>query len=589
MPKSRHTRKGKRRAGKRKGKVIAERPCSDDGRPLSIDLAVEIIAAAAARMWPNMMETILGEVMAAAPQDVRRDGNRLDGEAAGAALNIIRSVVENLAQSEVGSHNGWAWLFYLRRLPDELFQGRLATTAPYDEMLAVALSAAANATAELPALDSMVAPRLDDNALRPVFRLSAFAILLSDVHSKIRRAGKGQAFILHSDQLPESVSDPELGLAIQLYDERREADLGSALHAGTDVLSITESGTDSWPLLMVGRVKHADRRQTVLGWAGPMMERRFIDVQGRYGPVWMTVEHLAELATFGGGQVAQWWDPALPSFIVLLRALSYDLIFRSRNAGLNLPRTGYLLIARDNLVQLLDFIRDSAAEDLTRLLPGAEIPATGSDILSIVEGIRASAWPLLAGPIIRRAGEQLVIDLHSAAPRMVRMLTIPGDNPHARSRGTHFELVVQNTIDNTPWRPPELLRQIRGRTLTRQGTKVTDVDAIGTKDDILLLASCKSISYSNEYDAGKYEVVRNVWTRLEKDKAYWDTIVRGFRDQPAGDNYDFTGYRRIEGVVITPHVLFVHSGALTQEAFTGADDKPRTVSSIGELQRFLST
>jgi hypothetical protein len=434
----------------------------------------------------------------------------------------------------------------------------------------------------------MVVPPLDDNALRPVFRLAAFAILLSEVHSKIRRAGKGQAFILRSDQLPQSASDPELDKAIQLYDERREGDLESALHAGTDVLSFPGSGADSWPLLMAGTMKHAASRQAVLGWTGPLRERRFIDVQGRYGPVWMTVERLAELAASGGGQAAQWWDPALPSFIVLLRALSHDVIFRGGTAGLNLPRTGYLLMARDNVVQLLDFTRDTVAEDLPRLLPGAEIPATGSDILTTVEGIHASAWPLLAGPIIRRAGEQVVIDLLSAAPRLVRMLTIPGGNPRARSRGTHFELIVQDVIDNTLWRPPEPLRRIRGRTLTRQGANITDIDAIGMKDDTLLLVSCKSIPYSSEYDAGKYEVVRNVRTRLESDKVHWDAIVRGFRDHPAGDNYDFTGYGRIEGVVITPHVLFVHSGALTQEAFGGVGDKLRTVSSVGEFRRFLS-
>lgn len=481
MPKSRHTRTGKPRAARRSRQRDRNGAPSPVRRVLAVDPAVEIIAEAAARLWPPMAGVVLGEVMAGAPQNVRRDGERLDGEISGVALNAIRSVAESLAQREACSHDGWEWLYYLRRLPGGLFQGHLTTTAPYDETLPVALSATSTATADLPAVYGAATPARDDNALRSVFRLAAFAILLSQVHSKIRRAGKGQAFILRSDQLPESVSDPDLDDAIQLYDQRWEADLETALPAGTDVLTFPVSDTESWPLLMAGTMRRTPGRQVALGWEGPLIGRNLINVQGRYGPAWMTVERLAGLAALGRGQATQWWDPALPSLIAFLRALSFDVIMRSSTAGLNLPRTGYLIMARGTLLQLLDDIRDEATKDIPRLLPGAQIPATGSEILSFVEGIHASAWPLLPGPIIRPAGQQVVIDLLSVAPRLVRMLTIPGSSPSANDRGTHFELTVQEVIDSTPWRPPGPLRDVRGRSLRWQGTDITDIDAIGMK------------------------------------------------------------------------------------------------------------
>ena len=82
------------------------------------------IARAADRMWPSMMRTVLNEVMQAVPEDLRQEGVSLDGEAAGHALDRIRRAIEELAVQEAQSHDPYAWLFYLRRLPDELFQGR---------------------------------------------------------------------------------------------------------------------------------------------------------------------------------------------------------------------------------------------------------------------------------------------------------------------------------------------------------------------------------------------------------------------------------------------------------------------------------
>lgn len=66
---------------------------------------------------------------------------------------------------------------------------------------------------------------------------------------------------------------------------------------------------------------------------------------------------------------------------------------------------------------------------------------------------------------------------------------------------------MQKAIDGSPWRPSDSIHAVRGKPLMRDGKIITDIDAIGVSDEILLLVSCKSIPYSPEYDSGKFESV----------------------------------------------------------------------------------
>jgi hypothetical protein len=82
-------------------------------------------------------------------------------------------------------------------------------------------------------------------------------------------------------------------------------------------------------------------------------------------------------------------------------------------------------------------------------------------------------------------------------------------------------------IDASAWRPSPDIRKLKGRTLRHRGRNITDIDAIGTSGNRLLLISCKSRVKNLLYDAGDYREVRNAATYLVDAAAEWIQI-KGF-------------------------------------------------------------
>lgn len=186
--------------------------------------------------------------------------------------------------------------------------------------------------------------------------------------------------------------------------------------------------------------------------------------------------------------------------------------------------------------------------------------------------------------MFRAAGDQTAVDISSAQMWLHRLLTI--DSYAApdlvNARAFHFERVVQDVIDETAWRPPPELHEMRGRTLRLGSVSITDVDALAARDGTLLLVSCKSIPHTAELDAGIHARVRNVRTSLEEYDAYWQDKVKLFRANPIGDNYDFSGYQVLGNVCIL-HVEFTH---IEQTRFV--TETLRAVGSFTELQTYLA-
>lgn len=171
-----------------------------------------------------------------------------------------------------------------------------------------------------------------------------------------------------------------------------------------------------------------------------------------------------------------------------------------------------------------------------------------------MEGV---AWPLVPGPVLRIDGEAAVLDLYFATMRLNALISETAQRGAiANSRATQFELRIQSAIDQSPWRPEVHFRSLRGRPLRRAGKTLTDIDALGVQGKSLLLVSCKSTLYSPEYDAGDYAVVRNRADLLSRSITEWNQKVESFRSDPVGDNFDFSSFERILGVVCTPMPVF---------------------------------
>lgn len=250
----------------------------------------------------------------------------------------------------------------------------------------------------------------------------------------------------------------------------------------------------------------------------------------------------------------------------------------------NLCRVGYHVV---DLVGFESFVNDFL-EDGTKLvkkvIPNACMPETAKELVSACLQIPGQLWPLLPGPIMRLDGNRLFIDFHTISQRLFYLLQLPrGGGSLPNIRAEHFERKTQDKINHSQWQPSNAIKNFCGRTLKYRGNAITDIDAIGENNGTLLCVSCKSIVYTQEYDIGDYKQVRNTASLIQTAVLSWKEKLDFIRANRSGDNYDFSGFTKIIGVVCIPHVFYVPLGDATKEIEPGLF----AASSIHELQQWL--
>ncbi|HMI84037.1 MAG TPA: hypothetical protein VK550_08070 [Polyangiaceae bacterium] len=156
---------------------------------------------------------------------------------------------------------------------------------------------------------------------------------------------------------------------------------------------------------------------------------------------------------------------------------------------IGLLQRGYLLedgsLVRRTIDQMLREDRDFLGA-----LISTRTPLDGSDFLRRAAQIVGHSWPIQAGPLVRRDGQVICLDFAAATARFEAGRVFPrvnGEIPNARA--AHFETAVQRIVDSTDWRPSDDLACMRGRTLRRDGQKITDLDAVGARGSTLLVIS----------------------------------------------------------------------------------------------------
>jgi len=178
----------------------------------------------------------------------------------------------------------------------------------------------------------------------------------------------------------------------------------------------------------------------------------------------------------------------------------------------------------------------------------------------------------------------IYVDLVAASLRFNRAFEFPrAAGAQANARAEHFEESVQALLNSSPWASAELKLFWR-RTLRHNGKRVTDIDAIGANRRKLLLISCKSILYA-EYESANYKILRNASDTVEKAVIEWKQTCEFFKANPLGDNYDFTAYENVIGLVCTPGVIYTPLGPATS---MGNDGLYGAVS-ISELRVWLDS
>jgi hypothetical protein len=558
-----------------------------DKRLVVMDEDTQTIQKIALVEWPPMASRIMKELKQKILEANPPPSYRMAPEVAVDYFNLLRISVEAEAKGIVQSYSPAQWLWYLRRLP-KIFGGRLKTTAPYDRQIVELLSGLSERAPNEPigAAYTVRFP-VTEGTVKRTLRLCATAIILSDIHSGLRRTGKGLEFEYDGKNLPSSISNKLIDEAIELFDRRSEEGSGDFGVGGSRVFSQIDSISstrEESPALLVAATDDWQLLPTLVGDSE-------VNSLGHYIPRVMSVSDLPMILTRARGGEAKWWDPALPALLALVKATWRDLSEGSTGGWLSLVRYGYIIEHWHTLHHALEESLPILSGDISAVFPGS-CPKDAVSVVEILQMINAQTWPPLPGPVLRPSGEGVFVDMQAATDRLYRMMAFsPSGNTIANLQAKNFETVVQSRIDTSPWVPSPTLRNLRGTVLRRpDGSFITDLDALGEYADTLLIIDCKSTPYTAEYNAGFYTAVRNIQTTLHDKVTNWARVINELNTIKAGRNYNFKRFRRIVGIVCTPHVFYVPLGIGTQEIISSPNGVTlRAISSYGEVENFLQS
>ncbi|WP_043224298.1 hypothetical protein [Streptomyces sp. NRRL F-5193] len=565
----------------------APQPLGKPSRKLALDASSHEFALLAQKEWPTVdpywRQRALTQAMARLPLPAKT----MTPQEAGTYFTAMREALEEDLRRLAQSYPSVQWLWYLRRLPD-LFDDALSTTGPYDRALMELMAATSTKScAALPRTQGKIGFPVTIGTVRRVLRLASTCIVLSGIHSRLRRAGKGMAFEPSEQDLPSFVPAPEIQQAITLYDERVAASGSGLLGAGTKVLS-DEHQYDDPAMVIVATSLPAWRELPSV--KGTPADGQALTVWGRYVPRDFSLRTLRDLLQLTRPYPEDWWQPQLPALIALLQSIAVYLGAYTTYGWISLTRYGYLSLRRDILTELLTRALPELREELDEWFPSQQLN-DAQHVLELLDTLPSTLWPVTPPAVLHHAGDDVLVDLEAAGRHLLRLCTIapPQQGPVVNIRAEHFEESVQDLIDRSPWKPSDRApaRQFKPR-LPGQG-EFTDLDAVGEQGDTLLIVSCKSRPYTGEYDAGDYRTVRNTVTLVEQAVAKWQQVVKTFTANPQGANYDLRRYRRILGLVCLPHVPYTLEGPATAIIDTSPEGvELRMVSSYGELSEWLN-
>ncbi|MET7463204.1 hypothetical protein [Nonomuraea sp. NPDC005501] len=493
-------------------------------------------------------------------------GRVLDSADACAHLAGLIGALERAGTEISQSLSPAQWLFLLRRLPYEYLSGRHPTTGPVRHAAAEVLSARSTASA---------APVRGEGGLRfemtpaTVHALTSLVVTASAAvtyQAMYRACAKGATLRLSVDGRHVLRYDDATARAVELYD-RRISDPADDLFTPTGARlvvraeDVAEAGTVMGAVRMRSSATvevDADLLRPVLDLP-PIVDTVSIDTA--YGVACFqqgTLRAFQELTPAG----EPWWGAELSAVLACMRAAMVSL-----DSLVSVLQRGYALYDH---------------ESFTAAFHEADPDASWEALLDL----RGSFWPLIPGPVIRLVPDGLYVDLLAATAHLRHLTTVArrGGGRLVNLRASHFERDVQEVIDASAWRPGDRLRALRGRALRVGGRTVTDLDAVGERDGVLLAVSAKSVPYSPEYDSGEHAVIRNLAARCDSFVAEWESRLGTLIAHRSGDNYDFSGYGGILGLVCLPFVPYCHLGPATAEVRPGL----RAVSSVAELAGWLN-
>jgi hypothetical protein len=490
-------------------------------------------------------------------KDIPGQARSIQGELASATIGRAIQELEAWLRRQVRQYSRLRWLWMLRRLPSSTFQGSLGTTVGYDQALAESLTAdAPEQPGSLRITRGAVHYELSERVLVELLKLCEGARYLSNLHSLYRWAGKGALIDVSPDRPPVAVPGAELRASVELYDRRVERQAGPFSRLGTAV------GLGSNHVLRVMPIDPAEVSlpRSMLGDAIPIdvPADELVTMRMRYDVEIVDVEHLVQLGVASRAELA----------VLFLLQTGVVYLNRHRTGMQALITRGYLIFGKD---VLLDHMRAALAivdGPLADAMRAVDL-VTAEGMFTELATLRGSSWPLILGTAIRAEAHTVCLDLCAATHRLDTTEAPATGGTVANSRAEHFELAVQDLVNSTGWRPSSEIEALRGRTLSIGGRDVTDIDAIGQQGEHLLAISCKAIVQRAASSSGDYAVIRNAACAIQTAVAEWSNRMSVLDIKRTGDNYDFSRFRSIIGVVCTPAIVWVPLGPATANVAPG--------------------
>lgn len=503
----------------------------------------------------------------------------LEGRECFEFLDELRTVVRQHISAQSRAFSSARWLWYLRRLPTEVFEGELESTLVQDELLATVCSGDGGPERQLAQFESGFAYPLTPGIVKRILRFCRSAVLLAACQAAMRRAAKGTPYRVSPHHWPVAVPCPEIEEAVAIYDRRMiENRFGYYARAGVPL----SNPSPSWAftpssVLAVGDLREWQWLPTVMGPLSGNHEA--VEVYGRHVPYFLEMPDLHGLA-LEADLVSD--SQLLVATLATLRSLAEFSVY-SDSLWANVTRYGYHVLPESAFVHILRQSWTSVLDAIDRRWLRGAADLEPDALLERLTEHQGNDHPLTPGPLVRREGTRVLVDVRAATILLSQLVgAVPRGGAGANVRAAAFERAVQDVIDRSPWRPSVPVRQLVGRELRRSGQSLTDIDAIATKDEVLLLVDCGSFPYTADYDIGDHAAVRNRAEQVTEKVEKWQRIVEDLRASPTGDNFDLRSWK-LSGVVVTPFPVYVPSGPATRDVYEGLP----AASAVAELERFV--
>jgi hypothetical protein len=493
------------------------------------------------------------------------DRPRLEtGESAWLAMRELEVALENFAFAVAQEASSVEWLFFTRQAPylfvdhDPIPEGYLTSHAE-----TISALSAKQTGRPIAGPGTYRGYQIDQGSMH---RLAAVAFLLAQAQNLLRCAGKGCVIASRPNMLPGLLSKPEIDDMTTLWDQRMAepsysflSEAGLYSHKLHTPLSLDD---DSFPI-----VEHRDRRYILANLplaAIPTLSDERLPIELRFP------------------------KSVLDLIVLLISGNLFRIAEKNKTGAADFERTGVNFGSRALLLGGIEIaIEVIRSKTVARSIPETIEFDSPAEILSRLVGQRVELWPPSFGPAIREAGEDtFLIDMYGASRRLEQALSRPpgaAGTAMANIWSRHFEDMVQEAINSTVWRPSTKLVDLRGPTLQAEGKDITDLDAVGENAGRALLVDCKSFPFSQDWDRGKYEAVRNLASDVDLAVRKWDKKMALFRANPVTRNYDFSAYSELIGVVVLPQVPWTADKNSIREVAPGL----RVAVSANELDRWM--